>query len=106
MARLLGVETGPDMPTSVVPYLKENADRWDRIVTKYRLRSRSLRELVDQGDQHTDFAFAYGVLEGPRAFVSTVKLRQAGFAKTIDTEDAFRKALRFLLDHKLLPPTK
>jgi hypothetical protein len=26
MARLLGVETGPDMPTSVAAYLKENAD--------------------------------------------------------------------------------
>lgn len=38
--------------------------------------------------------------------MSTVKLRQAGFAKTIDTEDAFRKALQFLLDHKLLPPPR
>ena len=104
MARILGVETGPDMPTSVAAYLKENADLWDRIVTKYGLRSRSLRELVGQGDQHADFAFAYGAPEGPRAFVSTVKLRQAGFTKTVDTEDAFRKALQSLLDHKLLPP--
>jgi len=104
MARILGVETGPDMPTSVAAYLKENADLWDRIVRKYGLRSRSLRELVGQGDQHADFAFAYGAPEGPRAFVSTVKLRQAGFTKTIDTEDAFRKALQSLLDHKLLPP--
>jgi hypothetical protein len=36
--------------------------------------------------------------------VSTVKLRQAGFTKTVDTEDAFGKALQSLLDHKLLPP--
>jgi nucleoside-diphosphate-sugar epimerase len=50
MAKTLGVETGPDRPTSVVAYLKENADLWDRIVTKYGLRSRSLRELVGQGD--------------------------------------------------------
>ena len=35
MAKILGVETGPDMPTSVAAYLKENADLWDRIVTKY-----------------------------------------------------------------------
>ena len=104
MARLLGVETGPDMPTSVAAYLKENADLWDRIVTKYGLRSRSLRELVGQGDQHADFAFAYGAPEGPRAFVSTIKLRQAGFTKTIDTEDALRNALQSLIDHKLLPP--
>jgi nucleoside-diphosphate-sugar epimerase len=103
MARVLGVETGPDMPTSVTAYLKENADIWDRIVTKCGLRSRSLREFVGQGDQHADFAFAYGAPEGPRAFVSTVKLRQAGFTKTIDTENAFRNALQSLLDHKLLP---
>jgi nucleoside-diphosphate-sugar epimerase len=104
MARILGVETGPDMPTSVAAYLKENADVWDRIVTKYGLRSRSLREFVGQGDQHADFAFAYGAPEGPRAFVSTVKLRQAGFTKVVDTEDVFSMALQSLLDHKLLPP--
>jgi hypothetical protein len=92
------------MPTSVATYLKENADVWDGIVTKYGLRSRNLRALVGFGDQHADFAFAYGAQEGPRAFVSTIKLRQAGFTKAIDTEDAFCNALRSLIDHKLLPP--
>jgi nucleoside-diphosphate-sugar epimerase len=104
MAKTLGAEIGPDMPTSVTAYLNENADAWDKIVAKYRLRSRSLRELVGQGDQHADFAFAYGAPEGPRAFVSTVKLRQAGFTKIVDTEDSFRGALQSLIDHKLLPP--
>jgi nucleoside-diphosphate-sugar epimerase len=104
LAETLGVETGPDMPTSVAAYLEENADVWDQIVAKYDLRSRSLRQLVGQGDQHADFAFAYGAPEGPRAFVSTIKLRQAGFTKTIDTEDSFRNALQSLIDQKLLPP--
>ncbi|MEH2567594.1 SDR family oxidoreductase [Bradyrhizobium sp. AZCC 2289] len=104
LAETLGVETGPDMPMSVAAYLAENADVWDQIVAKYDLRSRSLRELVGQGDQHADFAFAYGAPEGPRAFVSTIKLRQAGFTKTIDTEDAFRNALQFLIGNRLLPP--
>jgi nucleoside-diphosphate-sugar epimerase len=104
MAETLGVETGPDTPTSVAAYLAENADVWNQIVAKYNLRLRNLRELVGQGDQHADFAFAYGASEGPRAFVSTVKLRQAGFTKTIDTEDSFRNALQSLIDHKLLPP--
>ncbi len=90
MAETLGVETGPETPTSVAAYLD--------------LRSRNLRELVGQGDQHADFAFAYGAPEGPRAFVSTIKLRQAGFTKTIDTEDALRNALQSLIDDKLLPP--
>jgi hypothetical protein len=88
----------------VAAYLKENADVWDRIVAKYGLRSRNLQELVGQGDQHADFAFAYGAPAGPRAFVSTIKLRQAGFTKTVDTEDAFRNALQSLIDNKFLPP--
>ena len=104
LAETLGVETGPDMPTSVTAYLEENADVWDRIVAKYGLRSRNLREFVGHGDQHVDFAFAYGAPAGPRAFVSTIKLRQAGFTRTIDTEDSFRYALRSLIDNKLLPP--
>ena len=51
-----------------------------------------------------DFAFAYGASEGPRAFVSTIKLRQAGFTKVMDTQDSFRNALQSLIDHKFLPP--
>jgi nucleoside-diphosphate-sugar epimerase len=104
IAETLGVEIGPDLPTSVTAYINENADVWDKIVAKYHLRSRNLRGLVGQGDQHADFAFAYGAPQGPRAFVSTVKLRQAGFTKTIDTEVSFRNALQSLIDHKLLPP--
>ena len=92
------------MPTSVAAYLEENVDVWDRIVAKYGLRSRNLRQLVGQGDQHADFAFAYGAPEGPRAFVSTIKLRQAGFTRTIDTEDSFRDALQSQIDQKLRPP--
>jgi hypothetical protein len=38
--------------------------------------------------------------------VSTIKLRQAGFTKTIDTEDSFRNALQSLIDRKLLAPAE
>jgi nucleoside-diphosphate-sugar epimerase len=106
LAQTLGIETGPDEPMSVAAFIKKNADVWNTIVATYNLGSRSLRELVGQGDQHLDFAFAYGAPEGPRAFVSTIKLRQAGFTKTLDTEDSFRKALQSLIDRKLLPPAQ
>jgi hypothetical protein len=91
---------------SVTTYIEQNANTWNQIVAKYDLRSRNLRSLVGHGDQHADFAFAYGAPEGPRAFVSTIKLRQAGFTKTIDTEQAFRNALQLLIERKLLPPAK
>jgi nucleoside-diphosphate-sugar epimerase len=104
VAETLGANTGPDAPTSVTAYIAENAGVWDKIVAKYGLRSGNLRELVGQGDQHADFAFAYGAPAGPRAFVSTIKLRQAGFSKTVDTEISFRNALQSLIDRKFLPP--
>jgi hypothetical protein len=89
---------------SLAAYLAEQSDVWDRIVATYGLRPLSLRQLVGHGDQHADFAFAYGAPEGPRAFVSTIKLRQAGFTKVVDTEHAFRTALQSLIDRKFLPP--
>lgn len=104
LADTLGVQTGPDMPTSLAAYIEKNVDVWNQIVAKYNLRSQDLRELIGQGDQHVDFAFAYGAPAGPRAFVSTIKLRQAGFTKTMDTEISFRNALQSLIDRKLLPP--
>jgi nucleoside-diphosphate-sugar epimerase len=104
LAQTLGVQTGPDTPMSLAGYLAAHSDLWDRIVAKHGLRPLSLCRLVGHGDQHADFAFAYGAPEGPRAFISTIKLRQAGFTETIDSEDAFRNALQSLIDHKFLPP--
>jgi nucleoside-diphosphate-sugar epimerase len=106
MAETLGVEWGSDEPTSLAGYLRDNADVWSRIVTKYGLASADLREFVGQGDQHADFAFAYGAPAGPVAFVSTIKLRKAGFNAAIDTRDAFCDALQSFIDRKLLPPAR
>jgi nucleoside-diphosphate-sugar epimerase len=103
MAETLGVEPGPDEPASLAAYIRDNADVWSKIVAKYGLASSDLRSFVGQGDQHADFAFAYGAPAGPVAFVSTVKLRKAGFNAAVDTEEAFSAALQSLIDRKLLP---
>jgi nucleoside-diphosphate-sugar epimerase len=103
MAQTLGVELGSDKPTSLAMYIRENADVWSKIVAKYGLASGDLRSFVGQGDQHADFAFAYGAPAGPVAFVSTVKLRLAGFNAAIDTQEAFTTALQSFIDRKLLP---
>jgi nucleoside-diphosphate-sugar epimerase len=103
MAETLGVEPGPDEPTSLAAYIRDNAGVWSKIVAKYGLASSDLRSFVGQGDQHADFAFAYGAPAGPVAFVSTVKLRKAGFNAAVDTQEAFSAALQSLIDRKLLP---
>jgi nucleoside-diphosphate-sugar epimerase len=106
MAETLGVKPGSDEPRSLAAYIKDNADVWAKIVAKYGLESGDLRAFVGQGDQHADFAFAYGAPAGPVAFVSTVKLRKAGFSAAVDTRDAFCGALQSFIDRKLLPPAR
>jgi nucleoside-diphosphate-sugar epimerase len=103
IARTLGAELGPDQPRSLAAYIRENANVWSKIVAKHGLASGDLRAFVGQGDQHADFAFAYGAPAGPVAFVSTIKLRQAGFNAAVDTEQAFVAALQSFIDRKLLP---
>jgi nucleoside-diphosphate-sugar epimerase len=104
LAQTLGVDVGADERMSLAAYIRDNSDVWARIVAKYGLTSGDLRAFVGQGDQHADFAFAYGAPAGPVAFVSTIKLRKAGFNATVDTQDAFRDALQSFIDRKLLPP--
>jgi hypothetical protein len=106
LAQTLGVEPGADQPTSVAAYIRDNADVWARIVAKYGLASGDLHAFVGQGDQHADFSFAYGAPAGPVAFVSTVKLRKAGFNAAVDTRDAFCDALQSFIDRNLLPPAR
>lgn len=106
MAKTLGVELGPDDPISLAAYIRDNADVWSKIVAKYGLQSDDLRSFVGQGDQHADFAFAHGASEGPVAFVSTIKLRKAGFNAATDTREAFSAALQSFIDRKLLPPAR
>ena len=40
------------------------------------------------------------------AFVSTIKLRKAGFNAAIDTRDAFCDGLQSFIDRNLLPPAR
>jgi nucleoside-diphosphate-sugar epimerase len=106
LAQTLGVDVGVDEPMRLATYIRENADVWAKVVAKFGLASGDLRSFVGQGDQHADFAFAYGAPAGPVAFVSTIKLRKAGFNAAIDTRDAFCGALQSFIDRKLLPPAR
>jgi nucleoside-diphosphate-sugar epimerase len=106
MAKTLGVNVGGDEPMSLAAYIRDNAVVWAKIVAKHGLRSADLHSFVGQGDQHADFAFAYGAPAGPVAFVSTIKLRQAGFNAAIDSQDALCGALQYFIDQKLLPPAE
>jgi len=104
MAEVLGVEVGPDSPLSLAEWLPSKSDVWDRIVEKYGLRKVKMSELVGESHHYADFCFAYGATASPPpAFVSTVKVKKAGFCGVADTEESFCYWLRKLQERKILP---
>ena len=105
MAETLGVATGHDAPLSLAEFLPAKSGVWDRIVTKYHLRPIKMSQLVGESHYYADFCFAYGApASPPPAFVSTVKIKQAGFGVVYDTEETFRYWLNDLIRRKIIPP--
>jgi nucleoside-diphosphate-sugar epimerase len=105
MARTLGVEVGPDRPESMAQFLPARAAQWDEIVAKHGLRPLSMAALLGESHHYADVCFAYGATEPPPpAFVSTVKVKQAGFTAACDTEASFCHWLQVLIDRQVLPP--
>jgi hypothetical protein len=104
-AEVLGVELGPDRPVRLVEFLPAKAAVWDRIIAKHGLRNVPMAELVGESHHYADFCFAYGATAPPPpAFVSTVKVKRAGFVEVYDTEETFRYWLAKLIERKILPP--
>lgn len=107
MAAELGVEAGPDEPLSMAEFLPSKADVWDMIVAKHGLRQLSMDDLLGQSHYYADFCFAFGATEPPPpAFVSTVKIKQAGFLEVMDTEESFSHWIRVLQARRVLPPPR
>jgi hypothetical protein len=64
-----------------------------------------MSELVGESHHYADFCFAHGATKAPPpAFVSTVKVKQAGFVEVCDTEETFRYWLGKLIERRILPP--
>ena len=104
LADALGVEAGPDEPLSMAEYLPPRAGLWDEIVRRHGLRPIPLPELLGESHYYADLCFAYGVAEPPApVFVSTVKIKQAGFTDTWNTEESFCHWLSFLRKIRALP---
>jgi nucleoside-diphosphate-sugar epimerase len=104
-AEVLGVEPGPDEPVRLAEFLPAKAQVWDRIIAQHGLRNVPMSQLLGESHHYADFCFAYGATKPPPpAFVSTVKVKQAGFTRVADTEETFRHWLRKLIERKILPP--
>ena len=105
LAKTLGVDVGPDEPLRMAEYITANADAWDRVVRRYQLRAIPLMDLLGESHYYTDLCFAYGQSQAPApTFVSTVKIRQAGFTDAYNTEESFCYWLNDLMERGILPP--
>jgi hypothetical protein len=103
-AQVLGVEVGPDQPRALATWLPAKSAVWDRVVARRGLRKTSMTDLLGESHHYADFCFAHGATTPPPpAFVSAIKLRQAGFTEVCDTEDMFRYWLENLIERGILP---
>ena len=104
LADAFGMETGPDEPLRLAEYLPAHAEVWDRIVAREGLRPIPLLPFLGESHHYADALLRPGVTATALPIlVSTIKLRQAGFAGCFDTEDTLRHWLSVMVDRKLLP---
>lgn len=105
LADALGVPAAPDQPLSLAEFLPAKADTWEKVVAEHGLRPIAMTDLLGESHHYADFCFAHGATQPPPpAFVSTVKIKQAGFTEVWDTEESFVHWIRVLQDRRVLPP--
>ena len=104
IAETLQMPAGDDEPVSVAQYLTERESIWDEIVAQHQLQPNSLSQVVGESHHYADLCFAYGADQPPPpALVSTVKIKQAGFTQTYNSEDSFCYWLKDLRQRRIIP---
>lgn len=105
----LGVECGPDRPRSLAAWLPAHRSAWTRIAEREGLQERDLIALLGESHHYADNAFAW-TEDGRRlesrdqpVLLSTIKLRQAGFASCVDTAEMFEYWFRRLQRQRVIP---
>ena len=101
-AEVFGMEHEPPHAFSLARTMADKGPVWDAIVARHGLQPHRLTDLVP-GWEFPDFSLRYGQAPYPN-FMSTIKIRQAGFADCLDTEAMFVSLLRRFQQAKILPP--
>jgi nucleoside-diphosphate-sugar epimerase len=104
IAKTLGVVMGPDEPTDMAKYMEEKEGVWAEIVRKYDLKRTTLKEIVGESHHYANLCLGYGSTSPPPpTYVSTIKIKQAGFTQTYDSEISFCHWLGDLQSRKIIP---
>lgn len=103
IAARFGMQAGPAEPLELTREMPKHEPTWARIVARHGLRPMTLEQLIGSSWQFTDRSLAFGVANPPASVLSTIKLRQHGFADCYDTEDALHDWLERMQAQRLLP---
>jgi nucleoside-diphosphate-sugar epimerase len=105
IADTFGMDVGEPVPQRLAEVMPPRAPEWANVVDRYRLRApRDMGAFVGSSWQYADILFGASGTRPLPALLSTVKIRQAGFAECIDTEDMFREWFAAFQQRQLLPP--
>lgn len=103
ISEFFGGGSGGDEPMQLSTLYGRESD-WQSITRKHGLKEYSIRQLVGDSFYYADALFATGAAQPPPpALLSTIKLRHAGFADCIDTEDMLQSWFSRLVEMKILP---
>ncbi len=101
IADAFGMDPGDEVAMSLSAALPGREADWGRIVDAHGLAApKRFADFVGQGFVYADVLLG----AGPTISLSTIKIRQAGFADCVDTEDMFRRLIRRFQERRLLPP--
>ena len=102
VARQFAMAVGLPHPMPLATVMPGKAQVWDALVRQHGLAANTLEGLVGSSWQFADFAFSR--THSTASLLSTIKIRQAGFADCIDTEESLGWELAELQRQRVLPP--
>jgi hypothetical protein len=104
LADRFGLELGAPAPQRLADTMPALAPLWAQIAGRDGLRVADLGALIGLSWQYADATFASQRPFAVPPLVSSIKLRQAGFAGCIDTEACILQHLHAMQQQRYLPP--
>ncbi|MCE2389920.1 MAG: SDR family oxidoreductase [Proteobacteria bacterium] len=103
LAEFFGLEPGEPDELRMSVEMPRRAEDWRRLAERENLKLADLDELIGLSWQYADMIWANPRPAPGVTLVSSIKLRQAGFADCVDSEDAFLELLEEMRRERYLP---
>ncbi len=103
LAAHFGLPLGDPAPQRLANTMPPLAPLWQQLAAQHKLRVADLDALIRLSWQYADATFASQRPFPVPPIVSTIKLRQAGFASCIDTEECILQHLQAMQTQRYLP---